>query len=250
MSKSTRSKLICFFLIFALLLVDVPVTLSQGEVPVSQETILTFVHDFLQVFYPELFEKDYRLTLCVSHPANSTWREIAGVYFTVTAHDVNPLAKGEEHSKEKGAPIVLEGRIWLPPVQYGRVHEMSASSQEVHEQQLRTVQQLVESHPEWSNTQVASALKQAGARFGPSDQEAFVNSLPLNKAEKFLGKLKITSVSFNYPDRRRPAHSAASALDWTVQAEAELPDGTHPHYGFGFEPFEGKLTSVVQSLDR
>jgi len=39
-------------------------------------------------------------------------------------------------------------------------------------------------------------------------------------------------------------------LSWIVKAEAKLPDGTLPTYTLFFEPFEGKLTDLGQSLDR
>jgi hypothetical protein len=127
---------------------------------------------------------------------------------------------------------------------------MHANSDAVHEQQREALHHLVASHPDWSNAQIANALKQAGAQFGPEDKEAFVNSLPLNKAERFLGKIKITSVQFEYPARDQNGQFTTLGLSWVVQAAAELPDGTHPAYTLVFEPFEGKLTDLGQSLAR
>jgi hypothetical protein len=249
MSKSIRSCLIWVSSLALMLLAAFPI-FPQTSIPVRQETMLTFVHDFLQVFYPELFNKNQRLSLCLTAPGNDPWLEIAGVYFTVTPAEVNPLRKLTSSHPQATDQIVLGGSIWLPPMEYGRIQEVHANSDAVHEHQLEALRQSVESHPEWSDIQIASALQQAGARCGPNDQEAFVNSLPLNKAERFLGKLKITSVKFGYPNRDHSGHFAASALNWTVQAEAVLPNGTHPRYAFTFEPFEGKLTDLVQSLDR
>jgi hypothetical protein len=61
-----------------------PNAFSQAPLPGSQETVLTFTHDFLQVLYPEVIGKGNQLILCVAHPADATWREISGVYFKVT----------------------------------------------------------------------------------------------------------------------------------------------------------------------
>jgi hypothetical protein len=72
----------------------------------------------------------------------------------------------------------------------------------------------------------------------------------LDKAERFLGKLKITSVAFMYPKPQPNKRIPVSALIWTVEADAVLPDGTHPQYTFDFEPFGGKLIALVQSFDR
>jgi hypothetical protein len=147
-------------------------------------------------------------------------------------------------------PIILGGSIWLPPMEYGRVQELRVYGDVIHEQQLENLRRLVASHSDWTETQIASALKQAGVRFAPSDQEALVDSLPLNKAERFQGKLKITSTEFAYPKRDQSGHLTASALNWVVRADAELADGTHPQYVFTFDLYEGKLTDLVHSLHR
>jgi hypothetical protein len=61
-------------LLAAALLVSEPAS-PQTHVPVKQETILTFAHDLLQVFYPELFDKNHRVTLCVTAPGDDTLLE-------------------------------------------------------------------------------------------------------------------------------------------------------------------------------
>lgn len=208
--------------------------------------MLNYVHDFLKVFYPELFDKRYRVTLCASAPGDDDWHVISGVYFVVTPADVYPLHKLIISSPQTTDHILLGGSIWLPPHQYGRVMEVHAFSGTVHEQQLEKLRQLVESHPGWSEMEVAGALKKAGAQFGPSEKEAFVNALPLSNAERFLGQLKIISVEFDYPNRERHTGHLAEALTWRVRTEAVLPDGKRVQYGFEFEPFEGKLTSLTQ----
>ncbi len=237
------------FLLTALLLTGTS-AFAQTNIPVKQETILTFAHDLLQVFYPEVLDKNHRLSLCIVAPGDFPWIEIGGVYFTVTEGKVNPLEQLISSHPVTTAPIILGGSMWLPPKAYGRVQELQANSDAVHEQQLQDLRYVIASHADWSETQITNAVKQAGARYAPDAQEAFVNSLPLNKAERFLGILKITSVKFEYPGRDQNGHFRPAALDWAVSAKATLPDGSHPSYFFTFEPFEGKLTSLRQSLDR
>jgi hypothetical protein len=249
MSHSIKTKVCCLSL-FATLLFSCTFGYSQVNIPAKQETILTFAHDFLQVFYPELFDKEHRITLAVTTPGNDAWLELGGVFFTVTSANVSPVNKLISPDPETTDHVILGGSFWLPPIEYGRVRELHAYSDAVHQRQREQLHDLVASHPEWSNTQIANALKQAGARFGPDDKEAFVKSLPLNKAERFLGKIKITSVEFDYPRRDQNGRFTLINLSWIVQAEAELPDGTHPTYTIVFEPFEGKLTDLGQSLDR
>jgi hypothetical protein len=81
MSPLIRARLTALFLAVALPLHTQP-ALPQQRIPDSQEPILTFVHDFLQVFYPELLTKKQTLKFCMSAPADDPWRETYGVYFT------------------------------------------------------------------------------------------------------------------------------------------------------------------------
>lgn len=191
------------------------------------------------------------MSFCATAPADSDWRELAGVYFAVTDEKVVPLRKLISPQPETTDHVVLSGTIWMPPShQYGRVQELHSFSDFVHQKQLENLRQLVASHRDWSETHMANALKEAGAHFGPNDQEAFLSSLPLGKAERFLGKLKIDRVRFEYPSSHSSGQLNVDGLDWVVEAVGELPDGTHPRYSFIFEPFDGKLISLFQSLDR
>jgi hypothetical protein len=55
MTKSLRAKLVGRVREMVLLLsLGIPTAFAQQNPPVSQETVLTFVHDFLEVFYPDL----------------------------------------------------------------------------------------------------------------------------------------------------------------------------------------------------
>ena len=221
-------------------------TKSPGD-----ETALPFTHDFLQAFYPEVFGNGPQLTLCISHPASSTWHQIYGVYFRITPRvpsDVNPLTTLDHtaNSDEQANPILLGGFLWIQPERYPRAEQMVASFEIVHHNQLESIRALVESHPDWPNQRAIQALKEAGARYGPAEKGLFVNSLHLEKAEAFLGSLKIRSTEFVDPDPRRAGTFTATAFVWNVEALATFPDGSHETYGLTFEPFEGKLIQITR----
>ena len=84
MTRPTKASQIALLMLVSVCLITrTPVVGAQRNLPITQETVLTFVHDFLQVFYPELITKGHRLKLSVLHPADDSWQVISGVYFTV-----------------------------------------------------------------------------------------------------------------------------------------------------------------------
>jgi hypothetical protein len=239
-----------------LLTLGIPTALAQQNPPLSQETVLTFVHDFLQVFYADLISKGHMLKLSVHHPADSSWREIAGVYFTVNPErpsDYGLVRFGPNgpilETRPDPESVLLDGSIWLPPLKNGsRILQVRAIT--MGEKKLDALRKLVQSHPEWSDEQAVGALMQDGARFGPEEKKAFISTLPLDKMERFLGHLKITSVDFRYPPQGRDEHtSVLVSLCWDVTAEALFSDGTSAKYFFSFEPYEGRLTYLWRELD-
>jgi hypothetical protein len=248
-----RARVINNFLLTSMLyIVATPSASSQQNLPIHQVTVLTFVHDFLQVFYPELISKGHALKLAVHHPADTTWSEISGVFFTVTPErppDYGLVISGPNGQIPETRPdpdsILLDGSIWLPPLEHGsRVQQVLTTPESAHEQKLTAFRNLVESHPEWSDEHAISALKQAGARFGPDDKDAFLRTLPLDKMERFLGHLKVTSVEFSHLQSGVEHYRTLGRLDWSVHVEAQFSDGTSSDYQLVFEPFQGKLTML------
>jgi len=238
-----------------LCIIGMPSAFPQQNPPLSQETVLTFVHDFLQVFYPDLISKGHMLKLSVYHPADSSWREIAGVYFTVNPErppDYGLVRFGPNGPIPETRPdpesVLLDGSIWLPPLKNGsRILQVQATT--MGEKKLDALRKLVKSHPEWSGEQAVSVLMGDGARFGPEEKKAFISTLPLDKMERFLGRIKITSVDFRYPPKGRDEHTPVLDLCWDVDADVLFSDGTSAKYVFTFEPYGGKLTYLWRELD-
>jgi hypothetical protein len=237
-----------------LLTLGISTTLAQLNPPLSQETVLTFVHDFLQAFYPDLISKGHMLKLSVYHPAEVSWLEISGVDFTVNPErppDYGLVRFGPNGPIPETRPnpesVLLEGDIWLPPLKNGsRIQQVHATT--MGEKKLDALRKLVKSHPEWSDEQAVSALMRDGARFGPEEKKAFISTLPLDKMERFLGRIKITSVDFRYPPQGRNEHTSVD-LSWDVTADVLFSDGTSARYVFSFEPYEGRLTYLWREFD-
>jgi hypothetical protein len=157
-------------MVFLLFAIAVPTAFSQENLLIAQDTVLTFVHDFLQVFYPELISRGHRLKLSVMHPADSSWREMVGVYFTVMPEsppDYEPshCQNGKFIPEVRSDPnsVLLDGNIWLPLLEHGsRVQLVLTSPDSANEQKLTAFRNLVESHPEWSDEQAIIAPQASG----------------------------------------------------------------------------------------
>ena len=251
MSKLTRIAPHLLLTMALAIFASTPV-LSQESTLGNQNTVLTFVHDFLQAFYPEVVGKGLRLTLSVAHPMDVSWKEISGVYFRLTplAPSLPSLVDPEQRAKAEGPvnPTLLGGFFWLHPRERVRIEQMVASSEIVHEKELNAVRVLVESHPEWPDDRAIRALKEAGARYGPADKEKFIASLHFERAEQFLGRLSIKLVEFEGVSSDHVGNFAR--FIWIVHAVGEFPDGTRQTYGLSFEPFEGKLTGLSEISDQ
>src|SRR5208283_2250893 len=95
----------------------------------------------------------------------------------------------------------------------------------------------VAGHPEMTDSEVVTALKLAGAKYGPADKREFVEHLPIAALEKFIGKLEILSVEFTPLNEYRPSVALGAWPDWRVRASARRPDGTAVVYEMTFDQF-------------
>jgi hypothetical protein len=94
------------------------------------------------------------------------------------------------------------------------------------------------SHPGSSDAEYAAVLKQAGVKYGPSDQAELVKRLPVRQLERFLGKLEIVSADF-----------WINELNWEVKVKATRRNGSRVLYNMYFECFNGGLESIEGILN-
>lgn len=102
--------------------------------------------------------------------------------------------------------------------------------------------EFVLSHPEMTDAEVVTALKKAGAKYGPEDKQQFIKNLPIQKLEPFLGKLQLISVTF------QPLQDSRTNVDiwplWQVKVQSKQNHRPDVIYEMFFEQFEGELTSL------
>jgi len=97
-------------------------------------------------------------------------------------------------------------------------------------------------HPEWSDAQVATALNEAGAKFGPDHKAEFLRSFPREQLKPFMaGDLEVVSAGFYF---ERTAQMLLPPA-WVVQAKWHAFDGRESDCTLVFEPFHGYLTQIL-----
>jgi hypothetical protein len=95
-----------------------------------------------------------------------------------------------------------------------------------------------QAHPEWTEQQVTSALKQYGAKYGPANREELLKNLPVDLLERYLGKLTIQSAEFKGFEPKAPLH-------WMVKMVAKDVRGVQTNYTLLIDPFKGSLTNLA-----
>lgn len=211
----------------------------------SRDTLVV-AHDFLEAAYPDASGKGRFLSVCVGLPIDDSWRQVYGVKFQLTTLDHAQANLSAEASRGKPIPPSRGEVIFGGTFQFdgrGGIELMEAGEYDfVNWSKNRALETLIESHPEWSDAEAYNRLKEAGARFGPSDKDQFVRSIHLERFERVLGPLHLDSVKFNGLPIEHVGNFAL--VWWSVQAHVEASNGSSVIYAFNFEPFDGKLTGL------
>jgi len=94
---------------------------------------------------------------------------------------------------------------------------------------------------DWSDAQVATALKDAGARFGRDRKAELLRSFPRVQLKPFMaGDLEVVSAEFHF--QRDPQMQLPPS--WLVQTKWHATDGRESDCSLTFEPFHGYITSI------
>lgn len=98
----------------------------------------------------------------------------------------------------------------------------------------------------WTAADMAAALKESGARFGPGDATPFRNALHLDQLAAALGLSKPiqADVSFRPPSETSPGSRRFGAPHWYVRLQSRGARQRTPCYNLKFEPFDGRFESL------
>lgn len=198
----------------------------------------------LQMF-PELQERTVRATLGTADAftLNQSWESFPSLAVIVS-----------EPYYEKGSGIQTRRTLVAVEVLFdratGRMTGLRTSGLLVNTARRTEVAARVDGHSEWSDEQVLSALREAGARFTPDAVKSAESTLGprLAPLEPFLGTIQIRDATFQIrsADELR-ADLPAAELYWFVRFSA-TDAGRLRRFSARIEPFDGNLVSVLEQL--
>jgi hypothetical protein len=219
---------------------------SQTNHPRDPSSAVGLINNFVESVYPELLGNERYMKVSIGHSIDRPWREVYGADFEIKTFRPD-VSFSPAFDRETGKQILppenvtlLTGQIQFDDA--GNVENLWVDSEITNRKQNDAIHHLIEAHPEWSDAKDYEVLKMAGALYGPADKEHFVRSLRMDRFEKPFGHLEVKSVDF---DGLTHEHVGSFAmLDWRVDTDAELPDGSRARYVFTFEPFGGRFVGV------
>jgi len=204
---------------------------------------LVYAQDFLRALLPELQGHDYLLTGSKVNLFDAKWAPMAPLDVSVsTSRASNDCAWSTD---ARCRSIVLTAQYVFHP--NGTLSELHVDPAVPFQTADSRVHNEVEQHPGWTEHQIAVALEKAGARFDPEHRDAFVQELPLDRLEPFLGKLTVRSVTFEFRHIQKPTPLAE--LYWTVEAASTTPSGDLSNWVILFEPFNGHVMQIQRMQD-
>lgn len=114
----------------------------------------------------------------------------------------------------------------------------------VNENRIKRITDEVDSHPEWSDADVLSALSKAGARFGPSAKRELLDQLPTKGLGVLLGDIDVESAEFKIRDASQMReHLPSASLTWVVKISGGS-ENRKLGYLVMIEPFDGKVIFI------
>jgi hypothetical protein len=216
---------------------------AQTETP---WTVLT-AQQLTRTLYPELDGKSYFMSVRFGGTYDANWTRVPPfdlqVWKVDPGHQVHVQNTPAPNHQQPEEPLLGAYFMFDPDGGIQSVHFVGAST--TLDRKNRALQNLVQSHREWTSGQAFRALKSAGAKYGPDDIEEFRKAIPIAQLEEFLGKLSVRSVEFHGLAEKHVGWFVL--LNWEVDVEAQRPGGLASTYALTFEPFDGRLIMLGKS---
>jgi len=248
----------------------------------ATKTYIRIGHDFLRALYPELSNNGYTITvetfLSYDEPdgvprsfdldvGKGAKYSVTGCCFggsyAGTPPDLAVLSRVPGSPSPTPCPWLtspvpkwpknVDGEGQFHPEQYlsasfnfdvpGRLEHFVANGPAIeNREEDRRLHAVLHCNPAMTGEQIATTLKESGAKYGLNDRDKFRKNLPIKELEPFLGKLEVVSLEFSQMDGGGAKLPVWITCD--VWMRATQKDGTQLHYRATFDHFKGALESL------
>jgi hypothetical protein len=190
-----------------------------------------------RALYPELTNRDIQLDL--SSVARLDSDDFPRV-FELAISGVKPLAPAQDQSSQADKFGHLSVRFQYDARDH-MVFSLFSSGEYVLGDKQEKINQLVDAHQDWTETEMTEALLSLDAMFGPKENAAVTARLPVDRLEPLVGTIQISSVDFAFRGNSKEPYFAI--MNWTIHFRASTGKH-HDEYVVSIEPFGGKIVSL------
>jgi hypothetical protein len=203
--------------------------LRAQEAAVAPRDSLLWIQHLVQIAFPELKGRECRLSLAIATQLDSDWSGVGLINLTVypaeSARPARPLLEGRFNAIPGSESVWFEGDL-------------------VSDAAMDAVKKEAESHPEWTEADLQSLLRRAGAEF-PGERTSFIRHLNIDRFAPLLGTFEVMDIDFLW---RGPTDLPESlrkvAMHWVVRVRTTATARRSRGYLLTFEPMHGRLTSL------
>jgi len=212
----------------------------------SSSTTVLSAQEILRALYPELTGKNYIMSVTTFGSFDMPWTSMPPFNVEIGRMEMGHMeivGPGKSSEATERHPIVTAhfefGRDNILDEVYFRSPKAAL---EIENDRIR---KQVDFHQGWTDKEVAEALKEAGAKFGPNQGAELLRVVPLNVLEPFIGSMHIDSTEFRLRHQQKPRSLAQ--LYWVIVGHADPGDEHAVEWEILCEPFEGKVFSVTRT---
>jgi hypothetical protein len=159
-----------------------------------------------QALYPELGGKEIRIRISdgwLVGPEGSTDARSFRLTFenpsssSTEVGSVGSSTENQEATPKEELPLNIQFQFdRTNPWNKGSICSPAGLMVLTRRDQLRAAEKFADQHPQWSDDELVSALKERGLRFGPRDQKALLAALPLKQLRRYYGALRVEEIKF------------------------------------------------------